>query len=82
MGELMGFGPQGQPLTPLAAGLSPSDVTLYVKHVKAYLSQLPSPGSTPAGRGRVGRVPLRIVSPRPRAGLTVSSAPIEAGGDR
>jgi len=58
MGEHMGFGPQGQPLTPLSVGLSPSDVTLYIKHVKAYLSQLPTSSNAPAGRGRGGRAPI------------------------
>jgi len=76
MGELMGFGPQGQPLTPLSVGLSPSDVTLYIKHVKAYLSQLPTSSNAPAGRGRGGRAPLRLARPGPRAGRTVPSTSV------
>jgi len=59
MGELMGVGPKGQPLTPLASGLYPSDMSLYVKHVKAYLAQItPSGGPPPSGRGRAARAYL------------------------
>jgi len=51
-------------------------VTLYIKHVKAYLSQLPTSSNAPAGRGRGGRAPLRLARPGPRAGRTVPSTSV------
>ena len=77
MGELMGFGPQGQPLTPIAAGLSPSDMTLYVKHVKAYRSQLsPTPGNALTGCEQASRAPLRTARIGSRAGRLVPSTSV------
>ena len=76
MGELMGVGPKGQPLNPLVAGLSPSDMALYVKHVKAYTAQLaPTSGVPSSGRGRAGRALLRSSRPNPRTGR---AAPLRA----
>ena len=77
MGELMGVGPKGQPLTPLASGLSPSDMPLYVKHVKAYLAQItPIAGPTPSGRGRAGRIPLRLARASSRTGRATGSVSV------
>ena len=77
MGELMGVGPQGQPLTPLASGLSPSDMSLYVKHVKAYLALItPSGGPPPSGRGRAGRAPLRSARASSRTGRATGSVSV------
>jgi len=79
MGELMGVGPKGQPLNPLVAGLSPSDMALYVKHVKAYTAQLPpSSGVPPSGRGRAGRALLRSPRRSPRAGRAAPLRPVSA----
>ena len=76
MGELMGVGPIGQPLTPLAAGLSPCDMVLYVKHVKAYTAQITPTSAVPSsGRGRAGRAPLRSSRSSPRTGR---AAPLRA----
>ena len=76
MGELMGVGPIGQPLTPLPTGLSPCDMALYVKHVKAYTAQLTPTSAVPSsGRGRAGRAPLRSSRTSPRTGR---AAPLRA----
>ena len=62
----MSVGPKGQPLKPQAAGLSPSDMALYVKHVKAYMARLiPISGVPSSGRGRAGRALLRSARTSP-----------------
>ena len=55
--KLVGARPKGQPLTPVAAGLSSSVMAPYVKHVKTQFP--PTSGVPPSGRGRAGRALLR-----------------------